>query len=178
VLALSTQLIAEVLSVEAGSHYFPFHLYIPVEYMLLTAYYYALFKTVFVKWVLTLSNLLLIAFCFIHYYDAGNFWLPDFSDFALEAVMVTFLVIFFFISLFRKEEELLLFRYPDFWINTGNLFFYGGCLFLMGLNYSLQQENPKLAEKILGINHYLNLSLYLFYIIAFTCHRTETILQK
>jgi hypothetical protein len=38
----------------------------------------------------------------------------------------------------------------------------------MGLHFVLQQQNKELADGLLKINHYLNLLLYLFYLIAFT----------
>ena len=177
VIAITTQLLAEVIEKEDRSHYFLFHLYIPLEYLLLSLYYYYLFRVKLVKWLLVFTNVVLFTFCIVHYYLGKNFWLPDFSDFALGAAFNSLLVIAFFVSLFRKEEVVLM-RYPDFWINTGNLLFYAGCLFVMGLYHSLHQKDEKLAEQLMDINHYLNLVLYLFYFIAFLCPRTKMISLK
>src|SRR5215203_4859803 len=154
VLAITTQLVAEVIEKEDRDHYFMFHLYIPLEYLLLSVYYYYLLEVKWIKWLLLVTNVIFLTFCITHYFLGKNFWLPDFSDFALGGAFTTIFVITFFIWLFSKDEISLL-RFPDFWINAGNLFFYSGCLFVMGLYFSVLQKNPPLAHDIMHINNYL-----------------------
>lgn len=173
VLALSTQLIAEVLKRKGLSFYFLFHLYIPAEYFLLSLYYASVFSNTKAKKYLLLSALGFLFFSFVKYFVNNSFWLPDYTDFVIESVIVSILVLVFFLRLFKKEDNIDLFRYSDFWINTGNLFFYSGCLFVMGLHFTIRNRNEDLSERLLIINNYLNLILYLFYLIAFTCHRAN-----
>ena len=94
-------------------------------------------------------------------------------DFCLEAVFVSLWVVVFFIELLQSEEQLNLMRYPAFWINAANLLFYAGALFVMGIYFYLYNKDHKLANQLLEINHYLNLTLYLMYTIAFTCSQTK-----
>lgn len=168
--AILTQIIAEVLVASKIKHYFLFHLYVPLEYILLSTYYYYLFNRFYLKGLIIISNLFLLTFYFFHYWGA-KFYEPDYSGFNIEMIFISVLVVLFFALLLKKEEDIVLSKNPDFWINTGNLFFYTGCVFVMGLHYTLRQKNVSLAEKLLIINHFLNLVLYLFYAIAFTCLR-------
>lgn len=173
-LAIITQVIGDVIKSNGSSHYFVFHIYIPVEYLFLSLYYRETLKGKWLQRVILLSGLLFLVFC-VQYYvmNKDRFYQPDFSQFVIEALLVSIWVIIFFTQLFQSEEKIVLASYPSFWINTANLVFYSGCLFVMGMHFSLLQKNPALAEKLLKINHYLNLILYLLYIIAFTCLRTS-----
>ena len=60
---------------------------------------------------------------------------------------------------------------PFFWINTGNLFFYCGTFFQMGLNSYIDSLDSNLAADLQIINKALNYTLYIFYFIGFTCRK-------
>ena len=170
-LAICTQFIAESMEGKPDGHYFLFHIYIPLEYLLLSMYYLLLFRSGFIKVFLITTNLVLLVFCAAYYFWGKRMWKPDYSDFVVESIFISFLVIYFFVRLFKTEQSISLLRYTDFWINTGNLFFYAGCMFVMGMHYSLREQNHVLAEELLQINYYLNLILYLFYLIGFSWKR-------
>jgi hypothetical protein len=167
-LALVTQLIAEPFKGTTYGQSFLFHLYVPLEYMLLCIYYSLLFGRKKITVALIVSALLLVAFNTVFFYTTPRFWLSDYADLVTESLFVTLCVVGFFISLFRSDDQVNLARYPDFWINTGNLFFYASGVFVMGLDHTLRKQNPTLADGLIKINNYLNLLLYLFYLIAFT----------
>lgn len=172
-LVIVVQVMVDLLKWKKINHYFLFHIYVPLEYILLSIYYISFPIAKKYRRLIFVSNIFLIVF-YLLYYQGDRLKVPDFIGFALEMVLVSGLVISFFIGLFNSEEEIKLFDYPDFWINTGNLFFYTGCMFVMGLHYSLLEKNPSLAKHILAINHYLNIILYLLYSIAFLCPRARS----
>lgn len=172
-----TQVIGDIVNYSLAAENkqtFMFHFYQPIEYMLLALFYWRLLEGKIVKKIVLISIPLFISFC-IYYYSTNikSYLGPDFTNFTLEAILITGLVAIFFLQLFKSEEYLNLTTYPAFWINTGNLFFYGGNLFVMGLHYYLAKQDSKLAEEFLSINHYLNLLLYMLYIIAFVCSKTN-----
>lgn len=168
-LGIVAQVVADILDYYNYPPSVVFHIYVPVEYALLSFYYSYMFSSRIAKGFFILSNLGLIAFCTIYYYTTPLFFARDFKHFVLLSSFVTTLVVAFFIKLYRDENEYELTRYPDFWINAGNLLFYACCFFVMGLLHDLANTNKELADKLEHINHYANFILYLFYIIAFTC---------
>ena len=60
-------------------------------------------------------------------------------------------------------------RNPLFWVSSGNLIFYAGVFFRMGLLNYIIKELPDLAPKLMYINSSLNYILYTLYSIGFLC---------
>jgi hypothetical protein len=168
ILGIGTQLLVELLSGPANKKVWPMHVYVPLEYFFLSLYYSQIHTSRVRRTILWVSNILFIGFCFF-YYSGNRLNQMDFSGFVIEMTMVSFWVILFFADLFKEEGTRSLRYYPDFWVNTGNLFFYTGCIFSMGLYFVLLKQNYDHARDVLQINHYLNLLLYCFYAIAFLC---------
>jgi hypothetical protein len=178
VFVITIQVAADILKAKGLTYYFLFHIYVPIEYILLSVYFSLLFMSRPARMWLLISNIVLSAFCIAYYYMRPSFWQPDYSHFVISAIFISTTVILFFIKLFKNEEHIDLIRYPDFWINTGNLFFYAGCVFVMGLHFSLRGKNQTLADNLLKINNYLNLLLYLFYLIGFAWTRMNRISSR
>ena len=68
-----------------------------------------------------------------------------------------------------SKESLLVNSF--FWINTGNLFFYCGTFFQMGLHDYISKTNSVLADQLFVINHGLNYMLHILYLTGFLCNR-------
>jgi hypothetical protein len=172
-LAIVVQVLGDVLKANNVKGYsFVFHIYQPLEYVLLASFYYRLLKNRWAKKSIVLSVVAMIGFSVIYYSsNYHSFYGADFIDFCVQSVFISVWVIIFFGELLRSQEQLNLAKYPAFWINSGNLLFYAGCLFVMGLYFYLHKTDEKLANDLLQINHYLNLILYLLYSIAFICTR-------
>jgi hypothetical protein len=168
-IGIINQLLIDFLHYKGIDGNFLFHIYVPIEFALLSVYYNFLFSNKKIRNLIFLSNVILLIYCTVTYYITDAFWEKDFRHFLLLSVFVTSMVVGFFISLYKNEEDIPLMKYPDFWINAGNLLFYACCIFVMGLYHKIKQQDEKLADKLLHINYYANLILYLFYIIAFTC---------
>lgn len=175
-LAIVTQFVGDILQSRGISHYFIFHIYIPIEYILLCIYYLTLIENKIVRLLIAGSAAIFFLFNLLYYIlDNKAFFAPSFSSFVVSAVLLSFWIICFFVELFQKEEKIYLLSYSAFWVNTGNLLFYAGCLFVMGLYFTLLEKDRVLAGKMLYINYTLNLILYIMYLIAFTCFRPRKI---
>lgn len=171
ILGITVQVFGDVLkSREISGYSFVFHLYQPAEYSLLAMFYYSLINNNLIKKFILGSIAAVVIFSAIYYsVNKQSFWAGDFADFCIAAFFICMWVVFFFVELLRSEENLNLTSYPAFWINAGNLLFYGGCLLIMGVYYYLHNRDAVLAGELLKINYYLNLILYCMYTIAFLC---------
>ncbi len=146
------------------------HLYIPTELLLLVIYYFMLLQTRTYRVVtLSLGLLALAILIYLNIRENGIWMKPDYSDFVVCGIAVCVFVGVFFMELFNQKEYIELKNYPDFWINAANLLFYGGCLFVMGMNGYVRSYNPDLAKQLWSINNTLNLLLYILYLVGFLC---------
>jgi hypothetical protein len=169
IFAITVQVFEEILRLKDIKGYsFVFHIYQPVEYSLLALFYYSLIKKPLIKKLILFSVPVMLIFSVSYYSFAGGvFFGADFIDFCVSAFFICIWVVVFFFELLHSEEDFNLVTYPAFWINAANLLFYGGCLLIMGIYFSLYGRNKILATQLLNINHYLNLVLYCMYIIGF-----------
>ena len=162
--SLLIQFLGDLLKARGLSYYFLFHIYIPVEYVFLGVYYSTILINKVVRFFITFSTVAFFLSYLVYYLlDFDAFMAPSFSQFVVSSVLISICVVIYFIELFQKEENLILLRETSFWVNAGNLLFYAGCLFVMGLYFSLKERDAVLAGKVLSINHALNLLLYSFY---------------
>ncbi len=170
IFAITVQASQDILKQQNISGYdFVFHIYQPVEYSLLALFYYQLINNGMVKKLILFSIPVVLLFSVV-YYSVGNgvFYGGDFIDFCVCAFFINVWVVIFFFELLRSDENMHLVHYPAFWVNAGNLLFYGGCLMVMGVYFSVLGTDPGTANQLLKVNHYLNLVLYSLYIIGFT----------
>jgi hypothetical protein len=179
ILALVVQIVDDLLKYYDCPRYFLFHIYQPIELLLLSIFYSHTLKGKYARACLLIANVCMIGFVVIYYtmIHPAEFYKASFPEFSLQSVFMCFFVICFFVQILKVNEVLDLKRYPAFWINAGNLIFYGGCLLVMGLNLYLEKSAPTLASKVISLNYYLNLCLYLFYLYAFLCLKNLTISQ-
>lgn len=169
IFAITVQAAQDILKQQEIKGYdFVFHIYQPVEYSLLALFYYQLIRNQVAKKLIMVSIPLMLLFS-VYYYSVGNgvFYGGDFIDFCACAFFISIWVVVFFWELLRSEESFHLVKYPAFWVNAANLLFYGGCLMVMGVYFSVLTTDPVSAKQLLRVNHYLNLVLYSMYIIGF-----------
>jgi hypothetical protein len=148
-----------------------YHLYQPIEYALLCAYYRPLFPPA-IRRLITGSAVGFSIFCV-----ANVIWLqllqtPNSNAFMLEAVLLVGWSVYYLYLLLQQDELPSLWVIPEFWISTGLLFFYGGAFFLMGLLNYLMTTNVALASRLYIINHLLNIILYGLYSVGILLCRT------
>ncbi len=175
-LAFLTQLLEDILRNDGHKGFFLFHIYQPVELLLLCGFYYAVFKKKSLRRITIVLIVIFLISCSIYYYlNIDAFFEPNFTDFTIEAAIICVLGVTFFIDMLKINEKVILKQFTAFWLNALHLIFYGGCIFVMGFYYSLHTTNPKLAQEFLNINHFLNLFLYAGYSIIFVCTKTPAI---
>lgn len=170
IFAITVQASQDILKLQEIKGYdFVFHIYQPVEYSLLALFYFQLINNAVAKKFILASIPVVLLFSVI-YYSVGNgvFYGSDFIDFCVCAFFINIWVVIFFIELLRSDEKMALLHYPAFWVNAANMLFYGGCLMIMGVYFSVLNTDPVTAKQLLSVNHYLNLVLYSMYIIGFT----------
>ena len=169
-LALVTQVFGDFAKLYNFNRYTFFHTYIIVEFVLLSIYYYQLLKSKRSKNFVLLSVFLFLAIISVNYARVPQaFFSSGFLDFVLVAVFITIFTTQYFIDEIKDENEVSFHTKPSFWINIGNLFFYTGCLLVMGFNNYLENHYPSLSQKLLYINYCLNLLLYSLYLKGFVC---------
>ena len=169
-LVLITQILGDLNKAYEFNRYPVFHIYIPVEFGLLSAYYYHVFKNKSKKKLVLFSSFLFIISLSIWYVlYPQSFYKSGFMDFVLLSLFIIIYTIAYFVEEISNEKEIGHYQNPSLWINLGNLFFYTGCLLIMGFNNYLEHFYPSLSQKLIYINYFLNLVLYSFYIKAFLC---------
>lgn len=169
-LVLATQLLGDLSKVYQFNRYPVFHIYIPAEFCLLCIYYYHVFKTKSKKKLVLLSALFFIISLAVWYsLYPQSFYTSGFIDFVLLSIILFIFTVAYFVEEITNEDEFNYYQNPSFWLNLGNLFFYTGCLLIMGFNNYLERFHPALSQKLIYINYCLNLVLYSFYIKAFLC---------
>lgn len=170
IFAITVQASQDILKLQEIKGYdFVFHIYQPVEYSLLALFYFQLINNALAKKFILASIPVVLLFSVV-YYSVGNgvFFGSDFIDFCVCAFFINIWVVIFFIELLRSDEKMALVQYPAFWVNAANMLFYGGCLMIMGVYFSVLNTDPVTAKQLLSVNHYLNLVLYSMYIVGFT----------
>lgn len=146
-----------------------FHIFQPIEYLLLALFFYKIFLNNFIKKSILLSIPIVIIVSIINSFFLQNIYQFNSYAFLFIAFLLVIWSILYFIELLNNEFSLYVWNNPNFWICTGILFFYAGSFFLMGFITIIYKYNPELASKIYIINHLLNIILYSLYTYGFIC---------
>jgi len=97
-------------------------------------------------------------------------------DNAIFNVIIVFWVIVYYFNLVKKPIAHPITYDYNFWINCGHLLFYSCTIIYFGARSYF--EDNELYKKLSYINKTFNLSLYVFYIIAFWVTRTYFLLNR
>jgi hypothetical protein len=149
------------------------HLNIPIEMMFQFLYFYYLLnkkKRIFLYGGLT--------FFFTALFVAWNvdndfFWQKNFIDGVFMDVCITLWTGLFFYELIQKPIRYNINIDGNFWVNCGNILYYPGTILLFGLNRYLESVNPELWQNLRPLNYFLNLLIYILYLIAFIMDRNK-----
>lgn len=167
ILAIITQVVGDILEHKNIKHYFVFHIYQPIEFLLLSIYYSRLFRNIILKKTVLFTMVPFLGFHLVYYWSRFNNL--DFTDFTIQAIIIFSWCMIYFIQLLRGEHNSILSKDADFWINSANILFYTGCVLVMGIAKFFLANDPELRSKLFQINNFLNIQLYLLYCIAFLC---------
>jgi len=149
-----------------------YHIYLPIEYGLLTFYFYLNLTTRKIKMLLLFSIPIFIFFSIFFTFNIVNIQkLPNFQIIIEEI----FLIIWSTITILniRIKTDLNIVQLPVFWISTASLIYFTGTFSFYGIYNYICESRPILTQT-LGF-YILKILNYLFYAllsIAFICsHR-------
>lgn len=166
-LSLLTEMLVEIFKSHKINHRIIYHIYIPVEYMLLALFLSRQNVNSSLKKIIRFSIpvyfciSMFISFFFISYKDFPG------TQFNIEGLFLVSFVIAVLFSL-KITEGISIFRLPFFWIGSGLLLFHSGLFFFNGAyNYLIHNKTEYAAKLQTIINTNLNYLLYIFWIIGF-----------
>ena len=150
--------------------YFPYHINQTIGYFFLCLYYYHLFyKKRNRKIVLAGFGIYLMYFYYYFIYHSENFNIFNPADFVVEGIFVSIFSVLILIEFYERTDIIIFKNNPHFWLVVANLFFFSGCLILMGCLHYLDRYQKDLYHQVVYISYVLNLLFYSLYIKAFTC---------
>lgn len=153
------------------SRYWVYHLYRPLDYILLTAVFFYEIKGKIEKNIIKTSWYIFFIICLI-YSLINKFTGPTSLTSTINNVFLIIICFLYFRDTFKIKEKLSLAKEPVFWIATGTLFYCLATFFSMGFLKYLRENNNPLANKYFLINYVMNYTLYLTYIIGLLCSKT------
>jgi hypothetical protein len=149
-----------------------YHIYIPIEYLLLSSYFYFNIKNEFVKELIQYSIILFYCICVLSsilFFNEERFC--DFPGYIL-CLSGGFLMIWCIFSLYeiRPTDQAELFQSPLFWICVG-IFIYYSVSVPFNVTYDFFYKNDQTLAKFLNklINKGANYILYICFSTAFLC---------
>ena len=157
-------------------HYFMFHIYNLVEYIILAYAYSLIYSNAKARKIATNSIIFYTFFVFINSIFIQSILenKPDSYSFALGCLLKIGLVLYYFYELYNDTTIFEVHKEPIFWISIGNFAFFAGVFFMMGLNEEIKKIDADLADKLHIINTVLNCVMYVTYSIGFLCKRQPT----
>ena len=163
------------ISVDLLKHYYNvtywviFHIYQPVEYILLTYLFYCNTKSKNLKKFTALSVPLYLAILCVYYLISWeSLFVPKYFDFVWESFLVSIWAALYMLELVSSDElNESIITVPLFWIAFAIIIFYSGSIFIMGFRYYLDISAPALSQIARSVGHYLNFVFYLILIFAF-----------
>ena len=167
-LLLFSTLISEVLSTFIGYNYgtniFVYHIFMPIEFSLITYIFFIEIKYNWMKWVsLTYIIVSIYNSLFIQYYkDTFCSYM-----FVLQCIITTFWSLIYLKKLLESKAQHNFTTYPLFWFSIGFTIFNIINLFILGTQNTLAFKIPNINLVFRNIRFLSNYLLYIFFIIAF-----------
>ncbi|WP_114779082.1 hypothetical protein [Botryobacter ruber] len=132
------------------------HVYIPIEYALLSLIYYFVFDNKTVRWVLSVSVVLFALFCV---YDV--FYIESMLTFnsyprTVESALLIALALMYFNKVFQDLDKLYLERDPVFLLSAGIIIYFAGSVTFYGLVNKMMAQSQEQTRLLLSIIYVLN----------------------
>jgi hypothetical protein len=120
-----------------------FHLYVLLEFLFISWFYYELFKKYISPKIIPVIYIFFVIFSLIDTFVWHNPF--TFNSYAktLECIIIVSYTVFYLYKTFDEFQDEDPSDTPIFWINAGFLFYFSGCLFLFTFsNFILTQGKP------------------------------------
>lgn len=164
VITLYSELISEILKRVSNNNLVVFHIYNPLQFVILaTAYNYELKET-------NIIHSLIAAYVIFAVLN-GLFWQPFFDafcsySFSVNVVLVSGISLYYLYQLLQDAAEESFTSYPLFWISIGYLIY--NCLNLLGLGaFNQLSENSSFSYSLEVVRTMSNYLLYAMFAVAF-----------
>lgn len=166
----------KMLELESQRYQFIYHLFTPIEYILLVNIYMNIFYNNTAKKLAKCSALIYVTYSIWNAFYGETYRQFPTVGCMIEWTLMLLLVLYYFYELYQSDLLMSIFKLPSFWMSTGNFFYYAGTLFIMGLIHKVEHENKELATKIFQLVLILNIFMYSFWIIGLLCNRQSRII--
>ena len=149
-----------------NNNLFLFHIYTPLEYLLLALFYRNILSPPMTKDIILFSIPVLIGTSiffslFIQKIDRNNSFIT-----IIESTLIIIWALLFFRDILLLHHVTALQRYPLFWINVGILFYFIGSLIIEGMLDYLIKNSMDLARKAYKVGYIFKYILFLLLIAA------------
>ena len=164
---LIVEAIAPIITKNGFSNYVVYHIFTPIQCVLVLWGYYLEIKNKIILWEI----LFMVVLAFVM-----SFWiqpLPSINSYYMniEILCFIFIVVYYFNKLLEIETEFKLKDYPLFWISCGLLIFCVSNLFVLGTTNFLKNSdvlsNKLLITILIQIRYFSNYLYYSSFIVAF-----------
>jgi hypothetical protein len=155
--------------------WYQYHIYQPIEYILLTLIFYNNIRSAFVKKAMLASIPFFLTTLSIYYFFQPNsFNSEKFIDFQIESFFLIVWAILYLIEIVNTDAVIdSIFRLPVFWLSFAVLLFYAGNIFIVGFRDFLAKYDVEMRDTLMYVPRYLNLVFYLMIIVGLLCTRTR-----
>jgi len=160
-----------VANVMLENNLFIFHIYVPIEYIILSFLYKNIIVNAVIKKMILLSIPFFVALSvcfslFIQPPDTNNSTMS-----IIESVIMIFLSLSFLREILLFQQATALHKFPLFWINVGILVFFTGRLITEGMLSYLVSHSMVLARRIFTFGFVFKYLLFVLFIIGVFCGR-------
>lgn len=151
-----------------------------VEMVTFSFFYYQLIGSLIVKKLIIILNIVFCLFCIYMFFMDQGFYqsmsqVIQSEVYAVEAVILLIVCLFFFIEMFTKPPYIDLKNEPIFWISTGLLFFLTCTLPYSLLESHISRNIPSFYPPSYSIFYIFYIFLFLMIIRAYLCKPEKTI---
>jgi hypothetical protein len=155
--------------------WYQYHIYQPVEYILLTGIFYGNIRNVAVRKAMLGSIPFFLFTLSVYYlYQPQSFNSEKFIDFQIESFFLIIWAILYLVEIVNTDVLIdSIWRLPVFWLSFAVLLFYSGNIFIVGLRDFLSKYDVELKSTLMLVPQYLNLIFYLMIIVGLLCTRTR-----
>lgn len=147
-----------------------YNLYIVPEYLFYLWFFANLLESRRIKRYALGFAILYFLFCLFNITFLQSFFQLNTYSIIFGAALVLYMTVFYFLQELNRKMPVKVEKDPLFWISLGAFIFHSVSLpYFIFINY-LSRTNISLAIALFNILLALNVLMYLFYLIAFTCN--------
>lgn len=150
---------------------FLFHLFTPIEYILVCLIYYRSFEESFYKKGILWSMCGFAIVCLLLSFFVEDWQMNNSYAKIIESLLITVCILLYFRQLLSADKVVNFNNDPLVWVSLGLLTYFIGNLFIEGLFNLLVSRNRTMANDLYTYTYLFEFNLFLQINIALFCHR-------